>query len=71
MAHGKDRQCGWGSRGAVKNVMTQAEADTCFSYGRDGVNIHLLTSTGRPRGLDEITWRTAVRNLPKQHVISS
>ncbi len=55
----------------VKNVMTQAEAKTCFSYGRDGVNIFLLTSTGRTRGLDEITWRTAVRNLPKQRVISS
>jgi hypothetical protein len=51
-----------------KAQMTQAEAQHCFSYGLEGIELSLQTPTGRPRDVCDLKWQSVLRFLPKNSV---
>ncbi|KAL7523136.1 hypothetical protein ACHAXR_000036, partial [Thalassiosira sp. AJA248-18] len=50
----------------TKKVMTQVEANQCFVFGQDGLKVPLITPTGRPRVVAELTWQSVLRLTPKK-----
>lgn len=46
-------------------VMTQAEAQHCYAYGKEGIVVPSKTPKGRPRDIDVMTWQSVLRLIPK------
>ena len=49
-----------------KEVMTQAEAHHCYTYGKEGIVVPSKTPKGRPRDIDVMTWQSVLRLIPKR-----
>jgi|Transcript_4726 hypothetical protein len=48
-----------------KGEMTQSEAQHCFSYGLQGIEVSLQTPKGRPRDVTNLKWQSVLKFLPK------
>ena len=47
-----------------KQLMTQVEAHHCFPAGRDGLTVPIVTASGRPRAVAEMTGMIVLRLTP-------
>ena len=47
-------------------VMTQSEAQHCFSYGLVGIDVPRVTPKGRPRDISLSKWQSIMKLLPKK-----
>ena len=53
----------------VVPIMTQMETNQCFTFEHDGLNIPLITPSGRPCVVSDFTWRFSLKHTQAQALI--